>query len=60
MSNTIIGSARCDEYGRYSGGSAGDQKQTTKPDYKGEVSMQTLSSFIGSALSNTRVLVNAS
>ena len=40
MSNTIIGSARCDEYGRYSGGQVGDQKQTTKPDYRGEVSLQ--------------------
>ena len=41
MSNVIIGSARCDERGKYSGGIAGDQKQSTKPDYKGEVSMQS-------------------
>ena len=40
MSSVIIGSARCDERGKYSGGSAGDQKQTARPDYKGEVSMQ--------------------
>ena len=37
---TIIGSARIDERGKTSGGKAGDQKQTTTPDYKGEVSMQ--------------------
>ena len=37
---TIIGSARIDERGKASGGKAGDQKQTTTPDYKGEVSMQ--------------------
>lgn len=37
---TIIGSARIDERGKASGGKAGDQKQTTSPDYKGEVSMQ--------------------
>lgn len=36
----IIGSARGDEYGRASGGAAGDQKQKTVPDYRGEVSMQ--------------------
>lgn len=36
----IIGSARIDERGKLSGGQAGDQKQTSKPDYKGEVSMQ--------------------
>ena len=41
MSSTIIGSARADERGKYSGGAAGDQKQTSKPDYKGEVSMQS-------------------
>lgn len=37
---TTIGSARIDERGKASGGKAGDQKQTTSPDYKGEVSMQ--------------------
>ena len=37
---TIIGSARIDEHGKASGGKAGDQKQKTTPDYKGEVSMQ--------------------
>ena len=37
---TIIGSARIDERGKATGGKAGDQKQTTSPDYKGEVSMQ--------------------
>jgi len=37
---TIIGSARIDERGKASGGKAGDQKQKTTPDYKGEVSMQ--------------------
>ena len=37
---TIIGSARIDEHGKASGGKAGDQKQKTSPDYKGEVSMQ--------------------
>lgn len=36
----IIGSARIDERGKASGGAAGDQKQTAKPDYNGEVSMQ--------------------
>lgn len=36
----IIGSARIDERGKISGGRAGDQKQTTTDDYKGEVSMQ--------------------
>ncbi len=35
-----IGSARIDERGKASGGSAGDQKQASSPDYKGEVSMQ--------------------
>lgn len=35
-----IGSARIDERGKTLGGNAGDQKQTTTPDYKGEVSMQ--------------------
>lgn len=38
--NYIIGSARVDERGTYSGGTKGDQKQTASPDYKGEVSMQ--------------------
>lgn len=37
---TIIGSARIDERGKASGGKAGDQKQKSTPDYKGEVSMQ--------------------
>ena len=37
---TIIGSARIDEHGKASGGKAGDQKQKTTPDTKGEVSMQ--------------------
>ena len=36
-----IGSARIDEHGKLSGGSGGDQKQTSIPDYKGEVSQQT-------------------
>lgn len=36
----IIGSARIDEGGTLHGGFAGDQKQTGKPDTKGEVSMQ--------------------
>lgn len=36
----ILGSARIDENGHAHGGAAGDQKQTGKPDYKGEVSMQ--------------------
>ena len=36
----IIGSARMGENGKITGGTAGDQKQTTKPDYKGEVSLQ--------------------
>ena len=38
--SVIIGSARIDERGKASGGSAGDQKQESSPDYKGEVSMQ--------------------
>jgi len=38
--SVIIGSARIDENGHAHGGKAGDQKQTSKPDYKGEVSMQ--------------------
>ena len=37
---TIIGSARIDERGKTSGGKAGDQKQKSVPDTKGEVSMQ--------------------
>lgn len=37
---TTIGSARIDERGKATGGKAGDQKQKTSPDYKGEVSMQ--------------------
>ena len=37
---TIIGSARIDEHGKANGGKAGDQKQKTSPDYKGEVAMQ--------------------
>lgn len=36
----IIGSARIDERGKATGGAVGDQKQTSKPDYKGEVSLQ--------------------
>ena len=39
--SVIIGSARIDERGTAHGGAAGDQKQTAKPDYKGEVSMQS-------------------
>lgn len=38
--SVIIGSARIDEHGRAKNGAAGDQKQTGKPDYRGEVSMQ--------------------
>ena len=37
---TMIGSARHDERGTYSGGSPGDQTQSKTPDYSGEVSMQ--------------------
>ena len=37
----IVGSARIDEFGKATGGKEGDQKQTSTPDYKGEVSMQT-------------------
>ena len=37
----IIGSARVDEKGTYSGGASGDQKQTSSTnDTKGEVSMK--------------------
>lgn len=38
--SVVMGSARIDERGKASGGSPGDQKQTTKDDYKGEVSQQ--------------------
>lgn len=38
--DVIIGSARVDEKGKYAGGKDGDQKQTSKSDYSGEVSMQ--------------------
>lgn len=38
--SVIVGSARVDELGKYSGGTAGDQKQKSTPDRKGEVSMQ--------------------
>lgn len=37
---TTIGSARIDERGKATGGKAGDQKQKSTPDTKGEVSMQ--------------------
>lgn len=37
---TMIGSARRDESGSYSGGMPGDQDQRETPDYSGEVSMQ--------------------
>jgi len=40
MSKIIIGSARMGENGRTTGGKAGDQKQSTTPDYAGEVSLQ--------------------
>jgi len=40
MSKVIIGSARSDERGKLSGGSTGDQKQKSSPDYSGEVSLQ--------------------
>jgi len=36
----IIGSARVDENGKYSGGAPGDQKQQSTPDFKGEVAEQ--------------------
>ena len=36
----LIGSARSDEHGKYSGGQRGDQRQTSSPDYAGEVSVQ--------------------
>lgn len=35
-----IGSARCDENGRYTKGKVGDQRQVSSPDERGEVSMQ--------------------
>ena len=38
--SVIIGSARIGENGSITGGTAGDQKQSGTPDYKGEVSMQ--------------------
>lgn len=38
--SVIIGSARIAENGHATGGAAGDQKQSSTPDYKGEVSMQ--------------------
>lgn len=38
--NITIGSARIDENGNAQGGKAGDQKQASTPDYKGEVSLQ--------------------
>jgi len=40
MAKVIIGSARIDEKGNLSGGKSGDQKQTSRPDYAGEVSLQ--------------------
>lgn len=45
-----IGSARHDENGKYAGGKAGDQKQkigSNGYDMSGEVSVQTLTSFVG-------------
>ena len=38
----MVGSARIDENGRASGGAAGDQKQSSTPDYSGEISMQPM------------------
>lgn len=38
--NIVIGSARSDEKKKYTGGVRGDQRQTSMPDYKGEVSLQ--------------------
>lgn len=46
MGTVYIGSARIGENGKATGGKVGDQKQTTSTDYKGEVSMQTLASFV--------------
>lgn len=40
MGTIYVGSARIDENGNASGGRAGDQKQTSAPDYRGEVSQQ--------------------
>lgn len=40
MSSVYIGSARIGENGEATGGKDGDQRQTSKPDYKGEVSEQ--------------------
>lgn len=40
MATTYLGSARIDERGKATGGKVGDQKQSSTPDYKGEVSMQ--------------------
>lgn len=40
MSKVIIGSARIGENGKITGGKAGDQKQTSTIDYRGEVSLQ--------------------
>lgn len=45
---TIIGSARHDENGKYSGGKVGDNTQKNTPDFAGEVSMQYLKDFVGS------------
>jgi len=42
MANIYVGSARHDENGKLSGGMAGDQKQTSVNDVKGEVSMQLM------------------
>lgn len=38
--SALIGSARIDENGKASGGKAGDQKQKSAPDMKGEVSLE--------------------
>ena len=45
--STIIGSARHDENGKYSGGKLGDNTQKSIDDFKGEVSMQYLKDFVG-------------
>lgn len=45
--STIIGSARHDENGKYSGGKLGDNTQKSVNDFKGEVSMQYLKDFVG-------------
>jgi hypothetical protein len=42
MADIMIGSARLGENGKITGGAAGDQKQTRKPDMAGEVSMQKM------------------